>query len=112
VIGWLRDTWAELIYLQRRLLELQMQASLRIAPEPSEREEGPYDRLGLAPDNQRIELLGMDRNEFRDGKMARHQIFYDGAAVAHQMGAAPESVPLGGDWRARIPLSPLRLDAS
>jgi diaminopimelate decarboxylase len=62
VIGWLRDTWAELIYLQRRLLELQMQASLRIAPEPSEREEleraGPYDRLGLAPDNQRIELLG------------------------------------------------------
>ncbi len=57
---------------------------------------GLYDPLGLAPNNQRIELLGMDRNEFRDRKIARHQIFYDGADLARQMGAAPESVPLGG----------------
>jgi hypothetical protein len=39
VIVWFRETWDEMNYLQRRLVELQMQASLRIPPEPSEREE-------------------------------------------------------------------------
>jgi hypothetical protein len=40
VIGWPRETWAELIYLQRRLMELQMQAAfLHVPPQLSEREE-------------------------------------------------------------------------
>jgi hypothetical protein len=39
-IDWLRETWFELVYLQRRLIELQMQApSLRIPPEPSQQDE-------------------------------------------------------------------------
>jgi hypothetical protein len=39
VMRWLCETWAELDYLQRRLIELQMDArSLRIPPEPSEAE--------------------------------------------------------------------------
>ena len=48
---------------------------------------GPYEPLGLAPTNGQIKLEGMDRNEIRDGRIARHQIFYDGADLAHQMGA-------------------------
>ncbi|HEY1521261.1 MAG TPA: hypothetical protein VGF91_32870 [Solirubrobacteraceae bacterium] len=37
VIRWLLETWAELDYLQRRLIELQMDArSLRVPPERSE----------------------------------------------------------------------------
>lgn len=40
VIGWLRETWAELNYLQRRLTELQMQTpSLRAPPDSSERKQ-------------------------------------------------------------------------
>lgn len=40
VIAWLRETWDELVYLQRRLIELQMEApSERIGPQPSAREE-------------------------------------------------------------------------
>jgi hypothetical protein len=40
VIEWFRETWAELNYLQRRSIELQMQApSLRITLEAWEREQ-------------------------------------------------------------------------
>ena len=56
---------------------------------------GPYDPPGLAPTNDRIEFEGMDRNEIRDGRIARHQIFYDMTGVSRQMGATPAPGTLG-----------------
>ena len=48
---WLRETWAELDYLQRRLIELEMQApSLRLPPESSEREQ--LERMYALPARQ------------------------------------------------------------
>jgi steroid delta-isomerase-like uncharacterized protein len=43
----------------------------------------------LAPTNGMIESLGMDRSEIRDGRLARHQIFWDMVEVGRQMGAMP-----------------------
>ena len=43
----------------------------------------------LAPTNGRIELLGMDRREIRDGRLARHQIFWDTGELGRQIGAIP-----------------------
>ena len=43
----------------------------------------------LAPTNGRIELLGMDRSEIRDGRLARHQIFWDTGELGRQIGALP-----------------------
>jgi hypothetical protein len=57
VIGWLRETWVELEYLQRRLIELQMQApSLRLPPDPSEREE--LERMYALPAREPDHGLG------------------------------------------------------
>ena len=56
---------------------------------------GPYDPPGFAPTNGRIEFEGMDRNEIRDDRIARHQIFYDTTGVARQMGATPAPGTLG-----------------
>lgn len=50
---------------------------------------GPFEPLGLAPTNGWIEWLGMDRNEIREGKLARHQIFYDLSGLSREMGALP-----------------------
>jgi hypothetical protein len=53
-IGWLRETWAELDYLQRRLIELQMQApSYRLPPQRAERKEleTMYALPGREPDH-------------------------------------------------------------
>jgi ketosteroid isomerase-like protein len=56
---------------------------------------GPFDPPGFAPTNGRIEFVGMDRNEIRDGKIARHQIFYDMNGIARQLGAAPQPGTIG-----------------
>ena len=50
---------------------------------------GPLDPPGFAPTNQRIEIDGIDRWEFRDGLIARYRAFYDLTAVARQIGAMP-----------------------
>lgn len=43
----------------------------------------------LAPTNGRIDMLGMDRSEMRDGLLARHQIFWDAAEFGRQIGLVP-----------------------
>jgi steroid delta-isomerase-like uncharacterized protein len=43
----------------------------------------------LAPTGGRLELLGMDRSEIQDGRLARHQIFWDVAELGRQLGAFP-----------------------
>ena len=44
----------------------------------------------LAPTGLPIELYGMDRSEIRDGKLARHQIFWDMVELGRQIGAFPK----------------------
>ncbi len=43
----------------------------------------------LAPTGGRLEMLGMDRSEIGDGRLARHQIFWDIAELSRQLGALP-----------------------
>jgi steroid delta-isomerase-like uncharacterized protein len=43
----------------------------------------------LAPTGRSMELFGMDRSEIRDGKLARHQIFWDMLEFGRQIGAFP-----------------------
>jgi steroid delta-isomerase-like uncharacterized protein len=43
----------------------------------------------LAPTGGRLEMLGMDRSEISDGRLARHQIFWDIAELSRQLGALP-----------------------
>jgi steroid delta-isomerase-like uncharacterized protein len=50
---------------------------------------GPLDPPGLAPTNTRLEFYGMDRNEIRDGLIARHQIFWDIAERYRILGLLP-----------------------
>ncbi len=54
---------------------------------------GPLTAPGLptlAPTGGRLEVLGMDRSEIRDGRLARHQIFWDMVELGRQLGAFPE----------------------
>jgi steroid delta-isomerase-like uncharacterized protein len=44
----------------------------------------------LAPTGLPIELFGMDRSEIRDGRLARHQIFWDMVELGRQVGAFPK----------------------
>jgi steroid delta-isomerase-like uncharacterized protein len=44
----------------------------------------------LAPTNRAIELLGMDRSEIENGRLSRHQIFWDMVDMGRQIGAFPE----------------------
>jgi steroid delta-isomerase-like uncharacterized protein len=50
---------------------------------------GPLDPPGIAPTNQRLDFYGMDRNEIRDGRIARHQIFWDIAERYRILGLLP-----------------------
>jgi len=43
----------------------------------------------LSPTNGQIDMLGMDRSEVRDGRLARHQIFWDMGGLGRQMGLLP-----------------------
>jgi len=43
----------------------------------------------LAPTNSGIDLLGMDRSEIRDGRLSRHQIFWDTGELTRQIGVLP-----------------------
>jgi steroid delta-isomerase-like uncharacterized protein len=43
----------------------------------------------LAPTGGRLEMLGMDRSEIRERRLARHQIFWDIAELSRQLGALP-----------------------
>ena len=42
-----------------------------------------------APTGRRIGLFGMDRSEIREGKLARHQIFWDMVELGREVGAFP-----------------------
>lgn len=44
----------------------------------------------LAPTGGPLELFGMDRSEIRDGRLARHQIFWDILELGRQIGAFPQ----------------------
>lgn len=50
---------------------------------------GPWDPPGFAPTHGRLEFYGMDRSELREGKLSRHQIFYDLNGIARELGALP-----------------------
>ncbi len=43
----------------------------------------------LAPTKRPLELLGMDRNEIEDGRLRRHQIFWDMAELGRQLQVFP-----------------------
>lgn len=43
----------------------------------------------LAPTGGQLDILGMDRSEIRDGRLARHQIFWDMVELGRQMGVLP-----------------------
>jgi steroid delta-isomerase-like uncharacterized protein len=43
----------------------------------------------LAPTGGPLEMLGMDRSQIREGRLARHQIFWDIADLSRQLGALP-----------------------
>ena len=47
---------------------------------------------GIEPTGRRVELDGVDVMEFRDGKLLRNDVYYDGATFARQVGMLP---PLG-----------------
>lgn len=49
----------------------------------------PPGAPAIAPTNGAIEFLGMDRSELREGRLARHQIFYDTAENGRQVGLLP-----------------------
>jgi steroid delta-isomerase-like uncharacterized protein len=61
----------------------------------------------LAPTGGRLDLLGMDRSEIRDERLARHQIFWDIAELSRQLGA----LPLRGSRAERIARRLQRLTA-
>ena len=44
----------------------------------------------LLPTNRRVDMLGMDRSEIRDDRLARHQIFWDMGEFGRQIGVYPE----------------------
>jgi hypothetical protein len=43
----------------------------------------------LAPTGGRVELLGIDRNEIADGRLRRHQIFWDMAEMGRMLAVFP-----------------------
>jgi hypothetical protein len=43
----------------------------------------------LAPTGTSLEMLGMDRSEVRERRLARHQIFWDMGELGRQIGALP-----------------------
>ena len=45
--------------------------------------------LGLEPNGRRIELRGVDLAEIEDKKLVRNTSYYDGAAMARQLGMLP-----------------------
>ncbi len=45
--------------------------------------------LGLEPNGRRIELRGVDLAEIEDKKLVRNTAYYDGAAMARQLGMLP-----------------------
>jgi steroid delta-isomerase-like uncharacterized protein len=67
--------------------------------------KGPLAYSGrptIAPTGRRIEALGMDRSEIRDGLVARHQIFWDQAEVGRQNGLLPPRGSVGERIAVRI----------
>ena len=45
--------------------------------------------LGLEPNGRRVELRGVDLAEIEDKKLVRNTAYYDGAAMARQLGMLP-----------------------
>jgi ketosteroid isomerase-like protein len=43
----------------------------------------------LAPTGKPVEQFGMDRSEIREGRLARHQIFWDTVELGRQIGSFP-----------------------
>jgi predicted ester cyclase len=53
---------------------------------------GPLSYPGfasLAPTGRTVAISGIDRSEIRDGRLARHQIFWDGSDFGRQVGLLP-----------------------
>jgi steroid delta-isomerase-like uncharacterized protein len=56
----------------------------------------------LAPTGQPVELFGMDRSEIREGRVSRHQIFWDMVEMGRQMGAFPTRGSAGEKMSRRL----------
>jgi steroid delta-isomerase-like uncharacterized protein len=63
---------------------------------------GPIDPPGLAPTGRSIEMEGVDFHEYRDGKISRLTILFDGADVATQLGLLPEPGSRGERLMTRL----------
>jgi hypothetical protein len=48
--------------------------------------------VGFPPTSHQpdLSLFGMDRSEIREGRLARHQIFWDMVEMGRQLGAFPQ----------------------
>jgi steroid delta-isomerase-like uncharacterized protein len=68
---------------------------------------GPLDPPGFAATGKRIEIEGIDRWQFRGGRIARYRACYDFAEMARQLGLLP---PRGGTLE-RMGASAQRLGA-
>ena len=68
---------------------------------------GPLDPPGIAPTNRPLDFYGMDRNETRDGLIARHQIFWDIAERYRILGL----LPAHGSFSERIAIRWQRTNA-
>ena len=52
---------------------------------------GPLDPPGFAPTGKRIELEGVDFQEYREGKVSRLNVVFDMMDVARQLGTLPRA---------------------
>ena len=52
---------------------------------------GPLDPPGFAPTGKRIEIEGVDFQEYREGKVSRLNIVFDMMDVARQLGTLPRA---------------------
>ena len=50
---------------------------------------GPFDPPGLAPTGKRVEFVGADFYEFRDGKLVKERSVFDMADVMRHLGVLP-----------------------
>jgi hypothetical protein len=69
---------------------------------------GP-DPAGFAPTGKRVDVVGLDHYEFRDGLLCRYAAFYDVTGSGRQMGLVPERGSRGERMMAFVQRNGMRL---
>jgi predicted ester cyclase len=64
--------------------------------------EGPWEFTNIAPTGARVDFVGIDEWELRDGRLARYRTKYDLMEVARQMGILPARGTLGDRILTRL----------